>query len=72
VLWSNDAESGFRFSWTESGGPTVVEPSKKGFGSRLIDRVLAADFEGEVHTYYRQCGVVCELMAPMVGSAASG
>jgi two-component sensor histidine kinase len=72
VLWSNDAESGFRFSWTESGGPTVVEPSKKGFGSRLIDRVLAADFEGEVRTYYRQCGVVCELMAPMVGSAASG
>jgi two-component sensor histidine kinase len=66
--WSNDAENGFRFSWTESGGPTVAEPEKKGFGSRLIERVLAADFEGKANTYYRPAGVVCELIAPAVGT----
>jgi two-component sensor histidine kinase len=71
VLWSNDAEGGFRFSWTESGGPLVAEPSKKGFGSRLIERVLAADFEGEAHTHYRPSGVVCELIAPIVGPKAN-
>jgi two-component sensor histidine kinase len=70
VVWSNDATDGFRFSWTESDGPEVAEPGQKGFGSRLIERVLAADFEGEAHTYYRPGGVVCELIAPMVGAAA--
>jgi two-component sensor histidine kinase len=71
VHWSNDAESGFRFSWTESGGPTVVEPTRKGFGSRLIERILAADFGGDARTYYRPGGVVCELIAPLVGPAAN-
>jgi two-component sensor histidine kinase len=71
VHWSNDAESGFRFSWTESGGPTVVEPTRKGFGSRLIERILAADFGGDARTYYRPDGVVCELIAPLVGPAAN-
>ena len=71
IAWSNDAESGFRFSWTESGGPHVAEPGKKGFGSRLIEGVLAADFEGEVRTCYRPGGVVCELIAPMMGPTAN-
>jgi two-component sensor histidine kinase len=57
----------FRFTWTESGGPAVVEPApeKKGFGSRLIERMLANDFGGQVRTQYRPGGVVCELIAPM-------
>jgi len=71
VIWSNDAEGGFRFSWTESGGPHVAAPSRRGFGSRLIERVFAADFEGEAGTHYRPGGVVCELIAPMLGSAAN-
>jgi two-component sensor histidine kinase len=71
VLWSNDSENGFRFSWIESGGPAVSEPSKKGFGSRLIERVVAADFAGATRTSYRPGGVVFELEAPMVSPAAN-
>jgi len=66
VVWSNEENgnnAGFRFNWTESGGPRVTEPNKKGFGSRLIERVLANDFGGEVKTHYRPDGVVCELVA---------
>jgi two-component sensor histidine kinase len=69
IAWSNN-DNGFRFSWTESGGPLVTGPSKKGFGSRLIERVLAADFGGEAKTDYRPDGIICELIAPMVGGAA--
>ena len=70
VEWSEatvDAVPSFRFTWTESGGPAVVEPAaaKKGFGSRLIERILANDFGGKVGIYYRPDGVVCELVAPM-------
>ena len=33
-----------RFRWQERGGPVVTEPCRKGFGSRLIERGLAAEF----------------------------
>ncbi len=73
IVWSNKwsgDDRGFRFSWTESGGPPVTGPGKKGFGTRLIERVLAADFGGHAKTDYRPDGVVYELIAPMVGGAA--
>ena len=31
-----------RFRWEECGGPPVAEPTRKGFGSRLIERSLGA------------------------------
>src|SRR6185437_15715202 len=49
ITWSNDpSKTGFRLTWTESGGPAVKEPSQsqKGFGSRLIELMLANDFKG--------------------------
>jgi two-component sensor histidine kinase len=74
IVWSNETcgtDPGFRFGWTESGGPQVEPPAedKKGFGSRLIERILANDFAGEVRTSYRPSGVVCELSAPMLATA---
>jgi two-component sensor histidine kinase len=74
IAWSNDeggSRPGFRFTWTESGGPTVSEPTAKGFGTRLIEKMLAADFGGEARTFYRSDGIVCELVAPMVRPAAN-
>jgi two-component sensor histidine kinase len=69
IVWSNEpieAKKSFHFVWTESGGPPVhvPAPSQKGFGSRLIERMLANDFGGMVKTHYRPDGVVCELIAP--------
>ncbi|MEO6382783.1 MAG: HWE histidine kinase domain-containing protein [Nitrobacter sp.] len=69
IEWSNEPTetgNGFRFTWTESGGPSVKEPTRKGFGSRLIEKMLANDFGGEVRTFYHPGGVVVELVAPMV------
>jgi two-component sensor histidine kinase len=70
IAWSNgaiDAQPDFRFVWTESGGPPVVEPvpDRRGFGSRLIERMLSSEFGGKVSTTYRPEGLVCELVAPM-------
>lgn len=69
IEWSEfeDPTPSFRFKWTESGGPTVIEPvaAKKGFGSRLIERMLQADFAGKVTTSYLRSGVVCELTCPL-------
>ncbi len=58
--------------WTESGGPPVKHPTRKGFGSRLVQRVLAAELGGEVDVSYEPSGVVCTIDAPVRNSQAKG
>jgi len=64
VRWSTDGGR-FRLSWKETGGPTVAEPSRRGFGSRLIERGLASELQGEVRIHWRPEGVVCTIDAPL-------
>lgn len=54
-----------KFEWTETGGPAVVLPSKKGFGSRLIQATLAADFGGTVAIEYLPAGLRCGFEAKL-------
>ena len=54
-----------RLLWKESGGPPVVPPTRKGFGSRLIERGLAQELNGEVRLEYRPSGVSCEIAMPL-------
>jgi PAS domain S-box-containing protein len=68
VMWREDAAGQnalFRFSWRESGGPAVLPPAKRGFGSQLVQRGLAADFNGEVEMRYEPDGLICVLTAPV-------
>jgi PAS domain S-box-containing protein len=53
------------FCWKENGGPPVVAPSRKGFGSRLIQTALAGEIGGEVRVAYGPEGVVCTIRAPL-------
>ena len=50
--------------WQESGGPPVTPPSRKGFGSRVIERGLAHELEGAVDLDYRREGLVCTIDFP--------
>ncbi|WP_132537444.1 PAS domain-containing protein [Rhizobium sp. PP-F2F-G48] len=54
---------GFAMRWEEQGGPTVLQPTRSGFGSRLITRVLAADFKGDVKLDYTPGGLICTLVS---------
>jgi len=54
-----------RLRWKESGGPPVATPTRKGFGSRLIKRSLAAELGGEARIAYRPAGVVATVSAPV-------
>jgi PAS domain S-box-containing protein len=53
-----------RLRWQESGGPPVTL-GRKGFGSRLIERGLAQDLDGEVRLDYEPAGVVCQIIMPV-------
>lgn len=52
-----------RFGWREKGGPAVSLPSRRGFGSRLIESTLSSDFGGSVEVGYPPEGVVCSFEA---------
>jgi PAS domain S-box-containing protein len=54
-----------RIWWRESGGPIVVPPVRRGFGSTLLERALARDLEGVVKLSFEREGVFCTIMAPL-------
>jgi len=60
-----EEEPRLQLVWRESGGPAVAPPTRKGFGSRLIERGLAADLGGRVELTYPTSGVVCTIDAPL-------
>ncbi|WP_296598297.1 HWE histidine kinase domain-containing protein [Phenylobacterium sp.] len=49
--------------WREADGPPVTPPTRAGFGTRLIERGLASDLNGEVAIAYPRDGVVCTIHA---------
>jgi two-component sensor histidine kinase len=51
--------------WRESGGPPVEVPTRKGFGSRMIERALAVQLSGKAVIEYQRAGVLCAIDAPV-------
>jgi two-component sensor histidine kinase len=53
----------FRMDWSESGGPTVVPPTRRGFGSTVIN-TMEYGLGGEVAIYYAPSGLMWQLTCP--------
>lgn len=49
--------------WRETGGPAVTEPTRRGFGTRLIERSLAAEADGHAELTFDPRGLQCRLVA---------
>jgi two-component sensor histidine kinase len=60
-------------SWRESSGPPVVPPSRRGFGSRLIENALSRDLHGQTRLEFAPEGVRCWITAALgaVGASAA-
>jgi PAS domain S-box-containing protein len=61
----DDGVRRLRLVWEESGGPPVAPPPRRGFGTRLIERGLAADLGGTARIAFHPGGVVCTVEAPL-------
>ncbi|MFD0460909.1 sensor histidine kinase [Microvirga aerilata] len=72
IKWTTAGSSPplFMLRWEEEGGPTVELPTRRGFGTRLIERMLANDLSGEVRLSYEPAGVTCVVKAPLMNPAA--
>jgi PAS domain S-box-containing protein len=64
IRWSVAGDR-FRFSWEETGGPPVTPPTRRGFGSTMIERVLKAQLEADVRSDFRVSGLICTIDAPL-------
>jgi len=51
--------------WTESGGPPVKAPTRRGFGTRLIQRGLSAELRSQVTLDFRETGLKCTILAKL-------
>lgn len=58
-------EPRLRIEWRERGGPPVVFPARRGFGSRLIERRVGEELRGSVSLEFHADGVVCTIEAPL-------
>jgi PAS domain S-box-containing protein len=64
LAWACDEER-LRLRWRELGGPPVLAPARRGFGTRMLERGLAAELGGKVTIAFDADGVVCTLDAPL-------
>jgi PAS domain S-box-containing protein len=58
--------------WREKDGPPVAPPSRRGFGSRVIERGLAHELEAVVDLDYRTDGLICTIDIPAPQAARDG
>jgi len=61
VAWRPGEPGRVRLDWEESGGPPVQPPTRHGFGSALIEKVLAAELRGETRLEFPPQGVRCTM-----------
>jgi PAS domain S-box-containing protein len=66
LSWTYDpAADRLRLTWSETGGPPVVKPTRRGFGSRLIERALRSELQGSANMTYAPTGLVCLMEAQL-------
>jgi len=65
IAWTIDEASGrLRLTWTEMDGPPVHAPTRRSFGTRLIES-LGKQLNGEVLLAYAPAGFVYTLDVPL-------
>jgi PAS domain S-box-containing protein len=65
VEWSRAVDGQLVLRWTETGGPPVNPPTRKGFGSHVLEAMILGHVRGNVRLDWRVEGLVCEIALPL-------
>ena len=65
VEWSLVNDKLARIRWTESNGPKVAPPQRRGFGTDLIEKIVAHELRHPVELDFDPEGVRCTLLVPV-------
>jgi len=65
VYWKLATEQLMRIEWIERGGPPVPQSRSRGFGTDLIERIVAHELKNPVELAFEPEGVRCVLTMPV-------
>jgi len=73
LAWHVEENGDLAISWCEKGGPAVQAPTRRGFGTTIIERSIPYDLGGKASIAYKLTGVEAEFLIPgKFVSAGSG
>lgn len=74
VAWADATDEQLSLRWTERGGPPVKTPTRQGFGTHIVGRIIKEQSKGEMRLDWNPAGLECEIILPTIsdsnGSAA--
>jgi PAS domain S-box-containing protein len=65
ITWAWSDATGLALRWSETGGPPVVPPACRGFGTGVIDGTIRQQLKGAMHFDWRREGLLCEMTVPV-------
>ena len=71
IKWRVRPEGGFELTWMEMNGPSVAPPTRRGFGSTLLERVTGKEMGGAATLEFRPEGVRAVITADSSALAVS-
>jgi two-component sensor histidine kinase/CheY-like chemotaxis protein len=74
VQWRIDSagERHLRLDWRELDGPSVRPPTRRGFGSQLIEIIAQHELGGKIELSYAPSGLICRIGFPLPDHETSG
>lgn len=64
VDWKQDEVGDLRISWRERGGPPVKPPTRRGFGSTIIERTTSYELGGQADVRHVVGGLEADFIVP--------
>jgi light-regulated signal transduction histidine kinase (bacteriophytochrome) len=64
LSWIIDGADRLVIDWREVGGPLVGKPTRRGFGTALIERSIPHDLNGETSVHYDPLGMHVQMIIP--------
>src|SRR6202012_6263945 len=64
VRWHQNDKGDLVIDWIEEGGPAVTAPSRRGFGSTIIEQSVPFDLGGQAEVAYRMTGLEARFVVP--------
>jgi len=69
VTWSCAAGGQLSVRWTERGGPPVETPTREGFGTHIVGRIVREQLKGEMRLDWNPAGLECEIVLPITSNS---
>jgi PAS domain S-box-containing protein len=64
IGWEHSPGDHLTIRWAETGGPASEPPTRKGFGTRVMEAMIEGQLKGTIRFDWRSKGLVCEIKVP--------